>query len=232
MTDAQIQIRSFIFKTLVLFAFIVLFLQLWNLQIVQGETYRELADANRFRLAQVSASRGVIYDRNGKLLVRNRPVYNVIVIPAYLPEDSTAEARVFSRLSELLNLPITTQLEPVTGLNTGYFHAINHHQYSRLPQRQIINPRSRRYINRPEGIRDAVNTNRVFAPFLPVTIAEDVDPVIVSKIEEERLDLPGVQIDISPSRDYIYQDLLSHMLGYIGPIPAEQFENYEGLNYD
>lgn len=232
MTDAQIQIRSFIFKTLVLFAFIVLFLQLWNLQIVNGEAYRDLADANRFRLAQVVASRGVIYDRNDKLLVRNRPVYNVVVIPAYLPEDSTAEARVFSRLSELLNLPITTQLEPVTGLNTGYFHAINHHQYSRLPQRQIINPRSRRYINRPEGIRDAVNANRVFAPFLPVTIAEDVDPIIVSKIEEERLDLPGVQIDISPSRDYIYQDLFSHMLGYIGPIPAEQFDNYEGLNYD
>ncbi|MCB0210717.1 MAG: penicillin-binding protein 2 [Anaerolineae bacterium] len=232
MTEAQIQIRSFIFKTLILFAFIVLAFQLWNLQIVQGAAYRELADANRFRLAQVPASRGVIYDRNDELLVRNRPVYNVIVIPAYLPEDSTAEARVFSRLSELLNLPITTQLEPTTGLNNGYFHAINHHEYSRLPQRQIINPRSRRYINQPQGIRDAVNANRVFAPFLQVVIAEDVDPIIVSKIEEERLSLPGVLIDISPNREYIYKDLLSHMMGYIGPIPAEQFENYEPLDYD
>lgn len=232
MTEDQVKIRSFIFRTVVLVVFAILAAQLWNLQIVQGENYRELADANRFRLSQVSASRGVIYDRDGELLVRNRPVYNVVIIPAYLPDDATAEAKIFSRLSELLKLPITTQIEAAAGYNNGYFHAINHHQYSRLPSRQIINPRSRQFANRPQGIRDAANADRVFAPFLPVTVAEDVDPVVVARIEEERLDLPGVLIEISPNREYLYDELLSHILGYIGPIPAERFDEYEARNYD
>lgn len=232
MTEFQIRLRSYLFRVGFILGFAILVVQLWSLQVVQGENYRELADANRFRLTQVPASRGIIYDRNGELLVRNLPVYNVVVIPAYLPDDATAEARIFARLSELLNLPITTQIEPVAGYNNGYFHAVAHHQYNRHLQRQIISPRSRRYVNEPLGIRDAVNQNRTFAPFLPVTIATGVDPVVVSKIEEERIDLPGVLIDISPSREYLYGELTSHMLGYTGPIPAEQFERYDLLGYD
>lgn len=232
MTEFQIRIRSYIFRAVVLLVFVVLATQLWNLQVIQGETYKELADANRFRLTQVPASRGVIYDRNGELLVRNRPIYNVVVIPAYLPEDATAEAKMFARLSDLLTLPITTQIEPAVGHNNGYFQNISHHQYNRQLQRQIVNPRSRRFANAPLGIRDAVNQNRTFAPFFPVTIARDVDPVVVAKIDEERLDLPGVLIDIVPTREYLFDELLSHLLGYVGPIPAEQFAGLQTQGYD
>ena len=114
MTEFQIRIRSLMFRLVVLMVFLIMGAQLWNLQIVQGETYRELADANRFRLNQVPASRGVMYDRNGELLVRNRPIFNVTIVPAFLPDDATTEAKIFARLSELLELPITTQVEPVT----------------------------------------------------------------------------------------------------------------------
>ncbi len=232
MTDFQIRLRSYLFRGMVLLAFMVLAAQLWNLQVVQGENYKVLADANRFRLNQVPASRGVIYDRNNELLVRNRPTYNVVVIPAYLPDDDTAEAKIFARLSELLNLPITTQTEPLVGRNNGYFQAITHHAYTRPLPRQIINPRSRQYAKAPLGIRDAVNQNRVLAPFLPVTIATDVDPFIAAKIEEERLKMPGVLIDITPTRQYLYGELVSHLLGYVGPIPAERFSQYQTQGYD
>ena len=231
MTEFQIRARTYAFRIVVILAFGILAIQLWNLQVVQYETYTALADANRFRLTQVPAARGVMYDRNGELLVRNRPSYNVVIIPAYLPDDDTARATVFARLSELLNLPITTQVEPVASRNNGYFHAINHHQYNRQLPRQIINPRSRQYARAPLGIRDAVNQNP-FAPFLSVTIATDVDPVVVAKIEEESLSLPGVLIEITPTRDYLYGKLLSHLLGYVGPIPAEQFAAYRSQGYD
>jgi len=232
MTEFQNKIRSYLFFVGVLIAFVVLSARLWSLQVAQGAHYRELADANRFRLAQIPASRGVMYDRNGELLVRNRPVYNVIVIPAYLPKDATAEAKIFARLSELLDLPITTQLEAAAGKNNGYFHAINHHQFSRQIQNQIINPRSRQYKNEPLGIRDAVNQNRTYAPFLSVTIAKDVSPAIVAQLEEERINMPGVLIEISPSREYMDGPLTSHILGYTGPIPAEQFDQYKTKNYE
>lgn len=232
MTDFQIRLRSYLFRGMALMAFLVLATQLWNLQVVQGETYKALADANRFRLNQVPAARGVVYDRNDDLLVRNRPTYNVVIIPAYLPEDSTAEAKVFARLSELLNLPITTRIEPVVGANNGYFQAITHHQFNRQLSRQIINPRSRQLANAPLGLRDAANQNRILAPFFPVIVATDVDPVIVAKIEEERISLPGVSIEASPTRDYLYGELLSHLIGYVGPIPAEQFPDYDSRGYE
>lgn len=232
MTEFQIKIRSLMFRLVVLLAFIIMGAQLWNLQIVQGETYRELADANRFRLSQVPASRGVMYDRSGELLVRNRPIFNVTIVPAFLPDDATAETQIFARLSELLELPITTQAEPVVGRNNGYFQAIGHHQYNRQLPRQIINPRSRQYRNEPLGIRDAVNQNRVSAPFLPVIIATDVDPLVVAQIEEERLDLPGVFVEVSPSREYLYGELLGQILGYTGPIPSGLFDRYQALGYD
>jgi penicillin-binding protein 2 len=231
MTDFQIKVRYYIFMGVVLLAFAILVAQLWKLQVAQGQYYQDLADSNRFRLAAIPASRGVIYDRNGELLVRNRPVYYVVGIPAYLPENDTTEAKIFARLSELLNLPITTQIEAANGKNNGYFQAIAHHQFNRQLPQQIINPRSRQYVKAPLGIRDAVNQYRFFAPFLPVTIAEDVNPDIIALLEEERINLPGVLIDIKPSRDYMYGKTLSHIMGYIGPIPAERFAEYRPKGY-
>jgi penicillin-binding protein 2 len=233
MTEFQIRLRSYAFRGVTLFVFAILAGQLWNLQVLQGDYYRQQADANRFRVAPSTASRGVIYDRNGKLLARNQPIYDVVIIPAYLPDDATAEATIFARLSELLNMPITTQTEPVVGrYNSGYFHAITHHVYNRQSSRQIINPRSRQYRNAPLGIRDAVNRERFTAPYRPVAIAEDVNPLIIARIEEERLALPGVLIDISPTRSYPYGPITSHILGYTGPVPAEEYELYRGQGYN
>ena len=62
-------------------SFLLLTGRLYQLQIVQGGTYRQDADENRFRLEEVSAPRGVIYDRSGQILTRNRPSFEVAVVP-------------------------------------------------------------------------------------------------------------------------------------------------------
>lgn len=232
MTEFDIRMRSYFFRLVVFVAFAILGIRLVDLQYVQGEYYAERADQNRFRVSQVAASRGIVYDRNGELLVRNRASYKVQIIPSYLPDDTTEEALIFARLSELLDLPVTTDIESLAGYNNGHFHAITHHQYNRQLDQQIINPRSRRYINSPKGIRDAVEAERYRAPFRPIDIAEDVDPIIIAKIEEERLSLPGVFIDIEPIRDYLYGEELGPVLGYTGPIPAEQLADYEADGYE
>ncbi len=53
---------------------------LTHLQIFQGEKFRELALHNRIRRVALSAPRGVIYDRNGKILAGNRPSYDVELV--------------------------------------------------------------------------------------------------------------------------------------------------------
>ena len=57
------------------------------MMFVEGEEYRKRAEVQSTRLETVPAPRGVVYDRNGASLVRNVPSFNVVVIPAYLPDD-------------------------------------------------------------------------------------------------------------------------------------------------
>jgi len=51
----------------------------WFAQIVQGAHYRELAENNRLKKMPIKAARGLIYDRNGDLLVDNVPSYNLMI---------------------------------------------------------------------------------------------------------------------------------------------------------
>ncbi|MCL5960417.1 MAG: penicillin-binding protein 2 [Chloroflexi bacterium] len=94
--------RLLAFKIATVIVFAILIRQLWWLQIVRGEEYRERADNNRFRLMSIEAPRGVIYDRNKILLVRNTPSYAVTIIPADLPKEADM---VFERLGKVLEIP-------------------------------------------------------------------------------------------------------------------------------
>lgn len=51
----------------------------WFVQAVSGDYYRRLADNNRLRSVQIQAPRGLIYERQGNLLVENIPAYNLML---------------------------------------------------------------------------------------------------------------------------------------------------------
>ena len=69
----------------VAFLMCVLTARLWDLQVVQGDHYRVLAEGNRLLRLPVPADRGIIVDRSGKILVRNIPGFAVSVVPVDLP---------------------------------------------------------------------------------------------------------------------------------------------------
>src|SRR6476620_2438953 len=63
-------------------AAVLLFLSagFWNFQIVQSSFYTGLADKNRLKQIPLVARRGKILDREGRILVDNRPSYNIVYI--------------------------------------------------------------------------------------------------------------------------------------------------------
>ena len=61
--------------------FSILVLRFWYLQLLKGKEFRELSENNRIRLVRVNPLRGMIYDRNGYVLVENRPVFVLKVVP-------------------------------------------------------------------------------------------------------------------------------------------------------
>ena len=72
------------------------------LQVYEGAHYASLADGNRIRLVPAVAARGTFYDRNGNMLVTNRPGFTVALLP--LTEPISPD--VIERLSKLLNVPV------------------------------------------------------------------------------------------------------------------------------
>ncbi|HEX8143715.1 MAG TPA: penicillin-binding protein 2 [Pyrinomonadaceae bacterium] len=78
--DSQnLRVRLRIIQVLVILLLAVLAVRLYVLQVVNGTYYAERAENQRIRLLPIPAPRGVILDRNGKLLVDSRPIYNVIL---------------------------------------------------------------------------------------------------------------------------------------------------------
>lgn len=76
--------RTSVMVATLLAAFIVLLLRIGWLQFVKGDEMQHAAELNRLRLDPIHAPRGILTDRNGKPLVRNRPAWNIVLDPPAL----------------------------------------------------------------------------------------------------------------------------------------------------
>ncbi len=88
---------------IVLILFFVIFLRLFHLQVVKGQEMRELADGNRVKVRIIHAPRGVIYDRNSKVLAANSPGFRLI--------DSKTKKATFISRDESLALEVNNSPE-------------------------------------------------------------------------------------------------------------------------
>ncbi|OGN81615.1 MAG: penicillin-binding protein 2 [Chloroflexi bacterium GWC2_73_18] len=64
-----------------------------------------------------------------------------------------------------------------------------------------------------------------------VRIAGDVPAEVARLISEEHLLLPGVEVDVEANRQYLYGPLLSQVLGYTGPIDADELKRLREAGY-
>ncbi len=97
--------RAIVVGLFIVGLFGILSLRLWNMQFVQGAYYRERATRQSTRPVTVPAARGLVYDRFGTPLVRNVPSFDIVIVPAYLPDDEEQAEDVLIRLAVLLGMP-------------------------------------------------------------------------------------------------------------------------------
>ena len=90
MTNKSLASRRYVIIGIFMAVGIVYVLRLAYLQIID-DTYKELADRNALRHITQYPSRGLIYDRHGKLLVYNEAVYDLMVIPKQVRLKDTNE---------------------------------------------------------------------------------------------------------------------------------------------
>ena len=91
--------RKYVIQGIFLLVGIVYALRLFYIQVVDS-SYKQAAETNAIKTIIQYPFRGLIYDRDGQLLVQNTPVYDLMVVPKEVKELDTL------RLSGLLELPL------------------------------------------------------------------------------------------------------------------------------
>ena len=117
---SNIKIRFRIILYLLVMILIVLILRLYFLQIMSGELYAELASKNIAREKTVTASRGNIYDRNGKLIVKSVPVAAVAVEPHIVLKNED----VMKALSDCLDMSYKDIKEKLEKSDVSYIDRV------------------------------------------------------------------------------------------------------------
>lgn len=159
--------------------------RLFYLQIANGSQFAILAQSNRTVLQPIVAPRGLIYDRNGTVLVSNVPSWTIKIRPADLPFSQRDE--VIERLARLIGTDPAEIIATIDG-----------------------NPGSR---------------------FDLVRVAQDVPEATARLISEAGFDLPGVEVVVEARREYPTGPLLSQIIGYTGPVTAEQLPDLRKDGY-
>ena len=175
-------------------------IQLFNYQIIQGKEWAAEAEENRISEFSVPTLRGVIFDQNGIVLARNVASYNVVVLPAGLPDDPGEIQEIFRALSLILNMPIN--LGEIT-LDTPYVPCRSEH-----------------------GIAQIVNYGQTSTPYTPVQVKCNIDETTAMIIKEQSVDWPGVDIEVEPIRDYPTGSITASFIGFLGPISAANEDYY------
>ncbi len=110
--ETRTQFSSRWLYALVLVVCGVLLVQMFNLQIIQGDHLKVLAEGNRLRIQTILAPRGYIIDRNGQQLARNTASFSLVVTPVDMPKDGLDG--IIAQISQMFSLPaeeITNKLK-------------------------------------------------------------------------------------------------------------------------
>ncbi len=169
--------------------------KLFTIQILEGEYYLELADNNRISVVREQTTRGIIYDRNGVVLARNVPLYDIVITPAELPEDEGDVQSIYRTLSALVDIPV----------NNGEINDETVRLYSEC--------------GTDFGITQVVYIANSLSPYGQTAIKCDVEEKLAMEIQELASNMPGVGVRVSSIREYPTGYDTAEVVGFLGPIP-------------
>ena len=181
--------------------------KLFDMQILNNASYKAQAEENRLKEISVQTTRGTIYDRNGYVLAQNVPSYDVVITPAYLPTDTGSIEKVYRDLSALIGIPVTNGV--LTDETAKAFTACQN----------------------DFGIKEIVTIGDTNAPFSPVKVKCNVDEKTALQVKSHTSDWPGVDIQVESIRSYPTGSLTASVIGFLGPITAENEAEYTSLGF-
>ncbi|MGM0904039.1 MAG: peptidoglycan D,D-transpeptidase FtsI family protein [Bacillota bacterium] len=221
-----------------------LILRLGFVQIVQGEDYKEKSEETNSTVYSWSSPRGKFYDRDGALLVSNRPIYSL----TYLNSTGTTNEerqQLAEKLAHFLSINLddlserelkeywaqTRQEESESKRTAGERSKLSEEEEYELLRERITD----------KDLSDLLrNELEVFA--IKKILDRDLDSAKIIKeeltteenaiINEHLAELPGVEVKLNSERQYEFGNTLRQLFGNIGQIPGEATDSYKSAGYE
>ncbi len=196
------------------FVFLVLLLVLgrtFYLQVIKGDYYSTMAKGNRIRIKDIEPQRGIIYDNEGKPLVRNMANFVLYYSPGDMPKEKEDRDRLIEKISRILE--------------------------DKKVEKKMKEKIRKINLYSPEAYQPLIaSDNLVYEKALKLFLKSKEMPGIILANKSRRKYLNEFSIN-TPEEGEIREkaESFSHILGYIGKISPEELkgksDNYSPIDY-
>ncbi len=227
---------------------------LYRLQIIEGERYYHQSEEVTETQRTITAARGNILDRYGRVMVSNKECYNLKIdnVKLFANADPNAVILELVRMvqgfgdSYTDDLPISTTPPfeydaNMTEIQRTMLEAYFKDKSKSLPENpsavELLSYMRTRYnidnsytaeeMRIIAGVRYSINV-RYAVNTADYLFVEDASMELISSIMENKL--PGIEVERAYIRDY-GTEYAAHILGYVGLMTQEEFEKYSLLKY-
>ena len=241
----------FIYIFLAIFA-VICIVRLFDLQIVNGDAYREQAENRLVRACTIKAPRGEIVDRYGVPIVTNSMGYYVLLQSV----DRNGSA-LNEKISALIDICNEDQVEYFDDFPISYapykftFSGDN-------SRKELAEWKNKNHLNKYNSAEEVINyyfnkydisedydnnkardiaavrytmETKNFSVMNPYTFTNNISMETVQKIKECEFDLKGVSVEIEPVREYPYGSMAAHILGRTDIIYREEYMELRNQGY-
>ncbi|MCS6821396.1 MAG: penicillin-binding protein 2, partial [Microscillaceae bacterium] len=129
--------RKWVILGLFFFVAIVFLGKLFALQVLDS-TYKQAADNNAFKRIIIYPHRGMVYDRTGKLLIYNTPVYDLLVTPSKVSiKDTTAFCNLLGISKEYFIKTMQQAMRYSMNVPSDFLRQISHVDFAKIQDKLI-----------------------------------------------------------------------------------------------
>lgn len=220
---------------------------IYSIQVVNAAEYTDKNDgAASVRTAVLKAPRGEILDCYGRQIAINRDGYNVVFNKAYVKENLNEVILTLVNLFREKGVEYKDELplevsapyafkadgdteKLIKKLELAHY-ATAENCFDRMVEKYKLESFSKDDQRKIMGVRYGMDIAD-FSISYPYTFAEDIPTELMRQISESGFLLSGVSVDVVPFREYVDTSLAVNLIGSVGPIFAEDWEEYKEKGY-
>ena len=236
----QINFRFNIITIFVYIIGIVLIVQLLNLQVVNGESYREQSNTRLSRVSKIDSTRGSILDRSGNEIAGVKLQNDIELFKTNISDEELNQS-ILALVNLLNDYQITyTDTFPIK-INPFEFtisdtelsnwkakykieeNASAEEAFYKFKSKYNITSENVEDIRKIISIRYKITTIG-YSATKSITIATNVNDEVVAQINERNDEFPGISISTNTVRAYPLGSLAAHVIGYTRTISDEEYK--------